>query len=53
MSNTNRVCAECQKSESEVVLFSIILPPEIPERTDYCRQCLSIVIDNSIMCSTS
>jgi hypothetical protein len=42
-----RVCSECSKPDTEVSLFSVILPPELPDKVLLCRTCLSVVIDNS------
>jgi hypothetical protein len=42
-----RRCSSCDKSDSETVLLSIILPPIINERQDLCPPCLKIAIDDS------
>jgi hypothetical protein len=45
-----RVCSQCQVEETECLqVITIVLPPTIPKRTDVCRNCLSVLIDNSIL----
>ncbi len=43
----NRRCVECDISDDQTVLFTIMLPPELPDKVSLCRTCLDQVIDNS------
>jgi hypothetical protein len=43
----SRRCYSCDKTDSETVLLTIILPPVIMERQDLCPPCLAIAIDDS------
>lgn len=45
--NDIRICKGCGKSEDDVILFSIIMPPDIPDKTLLCKQCMVIAVDNS------
>jgi hypothetical protein len=42
-----RNCSSCGRSETDVTLFNILLPPLIKERTDLCSPCLKTAIDDS------
>jgi hypothetical protein len=42
-----RKCSACDIAETNTVLFDIIIPPLIKERTFLCEPCLSIAKDNS------
>jgi hypothetical protein len=42
-----RHCEGCGKSSDDVMLFSIVMPPEIPDRVLLCKSCLNIAVDNS------
>jgi len=42
-----RKCSSCDKPDSETVLLTIILPPVIMERQEFCPPCLRIAIDDS------
>jgi hypothetical protein len=43
----SRRCYSCDKSDSEAVLLTIILPPVIMERQELCPPCLKVAIDDS------
>jgi hypothetical protein len=42
-----RFCSGCGKSETDVILFKIVLPPTIRNPTELCEPCLKIAIDDS------
>jgi hypothetical protein len=42
-----RQCSGCGKSGNDVMLYDIIFPPLIKDRTDLCSPCLKIAIDSS------
>ena len=42
-----RECAGCGKPETDIILFDIIIPPLITERTFLCEPCLKVAIDAS------
>jgi hypothetical protein len=42
----DRKCDECD--EKDIVLFDIILPPLIKDRTPYCRNCINIILDREL-----
>ena len=39
-----RKCSSCDKSNT--ALFTLIIPPIITEKTELCRECLNVVLDN-------
>jgi hypothetical protein len=44
-----RICVECKQPESSTLpIITVILPPTINTRTNFCRVCLSTLIDNDI-----
>lgn len=42
-----RKCSSCDIAESQAILFDIIIPPLIKERTFLSKTCLAVAIDNS------
>jgi hypothetical protein len=40
-------CSSCGISETQAILFRIILPPTIRDPTELCEPCLKIAIDDS------
>jgi hypothetical protein len=40
-------CSACGKSETQTILFRIVLPPTIRTPTELCEPCLKIAIDDS------
>jgi hypothetical protein len=42
-----RYCSNCERSEIDVALLTIILPPIIMEKQDLCHDCLALAIDSS------
>jgi hypothetical protein len=40
-------CSSCGKSETQAILFRIVLPPTIRTPTELCDKCLKIAIDDS------
>jgi hypothetical protein len=42
-----RRCYNCDKPDTEAILFDIILPPTIMERQELCHECLKQAIDDS------
>jgi hypothetical protein len=43
----DRNCSACDISETQAILFRIILPPTIRTPTELCGPCLKIAIDDS------
>jgi hypothetical protein len=41
-------CSSCGKSETQAILFKIILPPTIRTPTELCEPCLKVAIDDSM-----
>jgi hypothetical protein len=37
---------KCSSCDSSTALFTLIIPPIITEKTELCRECLNIVLDN-------
>jgi hypothetical protein len=42
-----RNCSSCGKSETQAILFRIVLPPTIRTPTELCEPCLKTAIDDS------
>ena len=38
---------QCERSEIDVALLTIIIPPIIMEKQDLCHDCLALAIDSS------